>query len=78
MLVERVQTERKTPKGVIFFGHPYTSSAIAWVDKGKNMSLALMLVDEGYEVWLLNSRGTRLSQGHKYLTVKDKKFWDYR
>lgn len=76
--VVRIHTKTSTRKGVVFLQHPFTTSSQVWVDKGKNMSLGLMLLDQGYEVWLGNSRGTILSHEHKYLTTKDEKFWDYR
>lgn len=70
-------THNKVPKRrVVFLGHPYTTDSVVWVNKGNN-SLAFMLLEEGYDVWLGNSRGTRLSARHLNLTVEDEKFWEY-
>lgn len=40
-------------------------------------SLAYLLSDAGYDMWILHSRGTHLSMNHKILTIDDKKFWDF-
>lgn len=48
-----------------------------WILNGKN-SLAFILADIGYDVWMNNSRGNRYSRNHVYLDPdSDKKFWDY-
>ena len=36
-----------------------------------------MLIDQGYEVWLGNSRGNRYSFEHVKYTLKDKEYWDF-
>ena len=36
-----------------------------------------MLVDEGYDVWIGNNRGTKYSLGHETLTTEDAAFWDF-
>ena len=35
------------------------------------------LVDNGYDVFLGNSRGNKYSLGHTSLKTTDQKFWDY-
>ena len=46
--------------------HGFLSSAVTYVANGKN-SLAYRLCDEGYDIWLANSRGNKYSRKHKYL-----------
>ncbi|KAK8346451.1 hypothetical protein V6Z12_A07G216500 [Gossypium hirsutum] len=41
------------------------------------MSLAFVLSDNGYDVWIANSRGTKYSKGHKSLSPKDPAYWDW-
>ncbi|VEN35214.1 unnamed protein product, partial [Callosobruchus maculatus] len=55
------------------------SSSADFLITGKNRSLALRLVDQGYDVWIGNNRGTTYSRKHKsYDADKDKeKFWDF-
>ena len=40
-------------------------------------SLVPVLVEKGYDVWLLNSRGNKYSCGHTKIEPEMPKFWDY-
>ncbi|XP_075982113.1 lipase 1-like [Anticarsia gemmatalis] len=51
-------------------------SSSDFVIMGPNRSLAYLLADAGYDVWLGNLRGTIYS-AHKNLTRDEAKFWDY-
>lgn len=42
------------------------------------MSLGLLLVDKGYDVWMGNSRGTKLTLDHKKWLKGDPRYWDFR
>ncbi|CAH1984786.1 unnamed protein product [Acanthoscelides obtectus] len=55
-----------------------SSSAVVLIT-GKNRALAMRLVDQGYDVWICNPRGSTYSRKHKTLDPdKDKqKFWDF-
>lgn len=78
LFVIRISTTVEANHGIVFLQHPYTADSVVWVDKGKNKSLGFILADQGYDVWLGNSRATRLSLGHINLTTKDAKYWGYR
>lgn len=39
---------------------------------------AYMMVDAGYDVWLLNTRGNFYARRHKKLQPKEEKFWRFR
>ncbi|CAH0550441.1 unnamed protein product [Brassicogethes aeneus] len=67
---------RKNPKGVIMLQHPITGDGVIWVSQG-NRSLAFILWELGYEVWLPNHRGTYFSEKHVNLTVHDFKYWSF-
>ncbi|KAF2898467.1 hypothetical protein ILUMI_07707 [Ignelater luminosus] len=64
---------RKTP---VFLQHGLASTSANFLGKGKD-SLAFILADAGYDVWLGNFRGTEYSEGHVNLTVADKRYWDH-
>lgn len=76
MTLIRLNTKEPPTKGAVLVQNGYGTDSVTWVDKG-NESLAFMLAEAGYDVWLGNSRGTRLSLGHKNLSTKDQGYWDY-
>jgi lysosomal acid lipase/cholesteryl ester hydrolase len=59
--------------------HGLADSSSTWVmDDDAGSSLAYILHDAGFDVWLGNSRGTQLSKkAHVYLSPNDPKFWDF-
>ncbi|CAG9771584.1 unnamed protein product [Ceutorhynchus assimilis] len=42
-----------------------------------NDSIAMMLVEAGFDVWIMASRGCVYSLKHEFLTSKDAKYWDF-
>jgi len=40
--------------------------------------LGFVLCDMGYDVWLMNYRGTKESSRHNKYTVDDREYWDWR
>jgi lysosomal acid lipase/cholesteryl ester hydrolase len=43
----------------------------------KETSQAFSIVDEGYDLWLPNSRGNKYSRKHESLKSSDPKFWNF-
>ncbi|XP_046965766.1 lipase 1-like [Vanessa cardui] len=57
--------------------HGILDSSDTWIIRGEN-SLAITLANQGYDVWLPNSRGNRYSRRHVQLDPdKDVDFWKY-
>ena len=52
---------------------------MTWVLNDPSHSLAYILADLGYDVWLTNNRGTRFSREDKiYINkMENPKFWDF-
>lgn len=62
----------------ILIQHGIFDSADFVVSHGPTDSPAFRLVNEGYDVWVANSRGNKYSRQHKTLNPdKDAKFWDF-
>ncbi|XP_066262115.1 lipase 3-like [Euwallacea similis] len=70
-------TDGDSPKPAVFMIPPLFCSSIDWVSHGPNASLALLLYDLDYDIWLLNPRGTRYSMKHETLNHTQKEFWDF-
>lgn len=61
----------------VFLMHGMLCSSYCWVTSETN-SLAFILADEGYDVWMGNFRGTKYSRKHQHLDPdKDMEFWRF-
>lgn len=61
----------------IVLQHGLLDCSFSWILNQKNQSLAYILADAGYEVWLTNNRGTKYSNEHKEFTAYDDQFWKF-
>ncbi|GLT74940.1 hypothetical protein SLA2020_467030 [Shorea laevis] len=59
----------------VLLQHGLISDGVIWLLLPPESSLAFSLADNGYEVWIANSRGTKYSSGHTSLTLNDS--WDW-
>ncbi|XP_071056614.1 lipase 3-like [Onthophagus taurus] len=57
--------------------HGIIQSAADFVVMGSNKSIAFILAENGYDVWLGNARGNLYSRNHTDLSAKNKKFWKF-
>lgn len=64
-------------KGPILLLHGILLGGDVWVLNPPEESIAFLLADEGYDVWIGNTRTTRFSYGHILYTKKDKAFWEW-
>ncbi|XP_050450442.1 lipase 3-like [Cataglyphis hispanica] len=61
---------------VVLVMHGLLGCSADWLVTG-NRSIAYLLSDNGYDVWLGNSRGTTNSKNHTRLSVESAQFWDF-
>ncbi|RLN06843.1 hypothetical protein BBJ28_00009402 [Nothophytophthora sp. Chile5] len=64
-------------KPAVILQHGVIESSFAWVCNFRNQSLAFILADAGYDVWLGNNRGNTYSNESLYYTTDDDEFWDF-
>ncbi|GMF32602.1 unnamed protein product [Phytophthora lilii] len=64
-------------KPVACMQHGLLDSFYTWVLNYRNQSLAFILADLGYDVWLGNNRGNTWSTEHLDYTTNDDEFWDF-
>lgn len=79
--IHRISGSKKYPtkhgKPVVFLQHGILSSSAVWILNGPSKGLGYILADEGYDVWMGNSRGNTYSRAHVNLTTNNMEFWDF-
>uniref|UniRef100_A0A182P818 Potential DNA-binding domain-containing protein n=1 Tax=Anopheles epiroticus TaxID=199890 RepID=A0A182P818_9DIPT len=64
-------------KPVVLLQHGMLSSSADYILMGPDTSLAYMLADAGYDVWMGNARGNRYSRRHRFRSNVTQTFWDF-
>ncbi|XP_065225625.1 lipase 1-like [Planococcus citri] len=57
--------------------HGGPDSSAAWIENGPEKSLAYLLADNGFDVWMMNMRGNTFSTAHITFTPKEREFWNF-
>ncbi|KAE9063479.1 hypothetical protein PF007_g29539 [Phytophthora fragariae] len=63
-------------KPAVHLQHGLLDSSFTFVSNFRNQSLAYVLADAGFDVWLGNNRGTTWSRSHLDYSTDDE-FWDF-
>ncbi|KAA8526557.1 hypothetical protein F0562_008240 [Nyssa sinensis] len=61
----------------VLLQHGLLMDGITWLLNPPDQSLALILADNGFDVWLASTRGTKYSRGHTSLSPDDPAYWDW-
>ncbi|XP_050205022.1 triacylglycerol lipase 2-like isoform X2 [Mercurialis annua] len=64
-------------KPPVLLQHGILTDGSIWLYNSPNQSLAFILADNGFDVWIGNSRGTTHSKGHTSLCPKDPDYWNW-
>lgn len=64
-------------KPAVLLLHGLLDSSFTWVSNFRHQSLAYLLADAGYDVYLGNNRGTTWSRRHVFLDITSRDFWDF-
>jgi len=76
--VHRVRARNITKfLGVVFIQHGMMQTSETFVCRAPSKSLAFILADAGYDVWLGNNRGNKYSYKHIRHSPNDEAFWDF-
>jgi len=65
------------PRPAVLLQHGAVDSADTWVLNTPAQSLPMILADQGFDVWLGNTRGNKYSRNHTKYNPLQKEFWDY-
>jgi len=67
----------KPGRPVVFLQHGLLDSSATWVENFPNQSLAFVLSDAGYDVYLGNVRGNTYGLRHVKLNTNQVEFWNF-
>ncbi|XP_072484188.1 lipase member K-like [Notamacropus eugenii] len=70
-------SERTAQRPIFYLQHGMFVSASSWVANPPSTSLAFILADSGYDVWMGNSRGNIWSQKHVHYSPESPEFWAF-
>ncbi|KAH7576679.1 hypothetical protein JRO89_XS01G0130300 [Xanthoceras sorbifolium] len=73
----KARSGKTADKPPVLLQHGLMMDAITWLLNAPDQSLAFILADNGYDVWIANTRGTNYSRGHTSLTPNDPAYWEW-
>ncbi|KAH1051606.1 hypothetical protein GLYMA_08G167700v4 [Glycine max] len=71
------RSSNNTDKPPVLLQHGIFCDALTWLVNSPDESLGFILADNGYDVWLANTRGTKYSNRHISLDPDDMAYWDW-
>ncbi|ERM96922.1 hypothetical protein AMTRI_Chr10g3930 [Amborella trichopoda] len=71
----RTPTPSNHTRQPVLLQHGLTMDGVSWLISPPGESLAFVLADNGFDVWISNTRGTKWSRKHTTLDPSDPGFW---
>ncbi|EOX93358.1 Myzus persicae-induced lipase 1 [Theobroma cacao] len=71
------QSGKTADKPPVLLQHGILVDAAPWLLNSPDESLGFILADNGFDVWLANTRGTKYSRGHTSLSPNDSAYWEW-
>lgn len=76
-IISNNYNESKQTNETVLLHHGLLGSSADWILLGPEKSLPYLLSNAGYDVWMVNARGSYYSRGHISLPVNSLKFWKF-
>ncbi|KAL5717638.1 sterol esterase [Ranunculus cassubicifolius] len=64
-------------KQPVLLQHGVLVDGMTWLINSPDQSLAFLLADNGFDVWIANGRGTRFSRKHATLDPNSREYWNW-
>ena len=68
-------TKGTPSKKAVFLQHGLLATGHSFLSNYPNQTVALYLIEQGYDVWLGNSRGNTFSRNHTHISPDKDEFW---
>lgn len=75
--LQKKNTQIKNGLKPVFLQHGINNCALSWMLNGEKNSMAYLLAEAGFDVWLGNNRGNKFSRQHVSRNVDSEEFWDF-
>ncbi|KAK9400672.1 putative lipase [Crotalus adamanteus] len=65
------------PRLIALLVHDFLWEGRCWIANLPSNSLGFFLAYAGYDVWIINTRGTTWSRRHKQFSIYQQEFWNF-